>query len=263
MDEVNLERSEKKMPQLQCKFQKSNDEADTETQADRYIAKNGSIALSELQGLSELPVCVKLQRVSANWISGQLPPTLCNVNLIIKPGQLCAVVGAVGSGKSSLLQLLLKELNPGAGSVILTQDSKDDFQGNISNGYFTSNPNLRMSYASQEPWLFGGTVRENILFGQPYDKARYTQVIQGCRYYSIHVLLLYYCTPLCQFLRNFAQFANSSVLHFNLIHDSLSIQRDISRRNIINRYCRIVNHYMIPFKEKYLIFLNFELSNIF
>lgn len=174
MDEINMERSEK-TPQL--KSQKSNEAINAENQTDKYILKNGSIRLSEPQELSELPVCVKLQRVSANWINGQLPPTLCNITLTIKPGQLCAIVGAVGSGKSSMLHLLLKELNLGAGSVILTQNSlKNDFQ-NKFNGYFMSNPNLRISYASQEPWLFSGTVKDNILFGQPYDKTRYIQVV--------------------------------------------------------------------------------------
>lgn len=197
MDEVNMGRSEKNSPQLQSKSQKSNDVTNTENQTDKYISKNGSLGFSEPQGLSDLPVCVKLQRVSANWISGQLPPTLCNINLTIKPGQLCAIVGAVGSGKSSVLHLLLKELNPGAGSVILTQDSsKNVIQGNLSNGYFTSNPNLRISYASQEPWLFGSTVRDNILFGQPYDKVRYTQVIviiqdSCCRYCTVFMFLCY------------------------------------------------------------------------
>ncbi|KYN28009.1 Multidrug resistance-associated protein 4 [Trachymyrmex cornetzi] len=178
MDEVNTRRSSEKTPQLQSKSQKPTD---AENQIDRYISRNGSIVLSEHQGLSDLPVYVKLQRVSANWISGQLPPTLCNINLTIKPGQLCAVVGAVGSGKSSILHLLLKELNPGTGSVIFTQgSSKYNFMGNLSTGYFTNNPNLRISYASQEPWLFGGTVRDNILFGQSYDKARYMQVANVC-----------------------------------------------------------------------------------
>ncbi|XP_011877749.1 PREDICTED: multidrug resistance-associated protein 4-like isoform X1 [Vollenhovia emeryi] len=180
MDEVNMERSEK-TPQLQRESQNPNEVTDEVNQTDRYISKNGSMALSELQRLPDLPVCVKLQRVSANWINGQLPPTLCNINLTIKPGQLCAVVGTVGSGKSSILHLLLKELDPGAGTVSLIQDSsKDNFQSKMSNGYFMSNPNLRISYASQEPWLFGGTVRDNILFGQPYDKARYTQVANVC-----------------------------------------------------------------------------------
>jgi len=34
----------------------------------------------------------------------------------------------------------------------------------------------KVSYASQEPWLFAGTVQQNILFGSPMDKERYKQV---------------------------------------------------------------------------------------
>ncbi|KAG5345041.1 MRP4 protein, partial [Acromyrmex heyeri] len=167
--EVNTRRFSENTPQLQFKSQKPKEESNAENQIDRYISRNGSIVLSEHQRLSDLPVYVKLQRVSANWISGQLPPTLCNINLIIKPGQLCAVVGAVGSGKLSILHLLLKEMNPGTGSIILTQgSSKYDFPGNLFTEYFTNNPNLRISYASQELLLFSGTVRDNILFGYVY-----------------------------------------------------------------------------------------------
>ncbi|XP_011701011.1 PREDICTED: multidrug resistance-associated protein 4-like, partial [Wasmannia auropunctata] len=181
MDEVNMRQLEK-TPQLQSKSQKPNeDTTNEEKQTDKYTSENESIELSESQGLFTLPVRVELQRVCANWVSGQLPPTLFNINLTIKPGQLCAMVGAVGSGKSSVLHLLLKELDPGAGSVILTPgSSKYNCEGNLSNDYSTSKPNLRISYASQEPWLFGDTVRENILFGQPYDKARYKQVANVC-----------------------------------------------------------------------------------
>ncbi|KAG5333125.1 L259 protein, partial [Acromyrmex charruanus] len=119
MDEVNTRRFSENTLQLQFKSQKPKEESNAENQID----------------------------------SGQLPPTLCNINLSIKPGQLCAVVGAVGSGKSSILHLLLKELNPDIGFIIFTQDS------------------------SNQPWLFGGIVRDNVLFGQSYDKARYMQFL--------------------------------------------------------------------------------------
>ena len=38
----------------------------------------------------------------------------------------------------------------------------------------------RVLYASQEAWVFSGTLRENILFGQPYQSDRYNTVIEAC-----------------------------------------------------------------------------------
>jgi len=75
MDEMNTRRFSENMPQF--KSQKPKEETNAENQIDRYISKNGSIVLSEHLRLSDLPVYVKLQRVFANWISGQLP--LCAV----------------------------------------------------------------------------------------------------------------------------------------------------------------------------------------
>ena len=40
--------------------------------------------------------------------------------------------------------------------------------------------NGRVSYASQTPWVFSGTVRENILFGAPLDMERYNAVVDAC-----------------------------------------------------------------------------------
>ena len=48
----------------------------------------------------------------------------------------------------------------------------------LSNGSLAVGGDI--SYSSQEPWLFVGTVRQNILFGQPYNAERYKEVIQVC-----------------------------------------------------------------------------------
>lgn len=77
--------------------------------------------------------------------------TLSNVNLLVQPGTLCCIVGNVGSGKSSLLQLLLNELPSPTGEV---------------------NVYGKVSYSSQNPWLFSSNVRNNILFGKEFDKTR-------------------------------------------------------------------------------------------
>lgn len=101
-----------------------------------------------------------IKQVTASWQKDSISNTLHDINLNIKQGRLCALVGPVGSGKSSILQLILGEL-----------------RGNNGGGI---NVGGKVSYASQEPWIFAGTVRNNILFGQPYDDYRYRQVTRVC-----------------------------------------------------------------------------------
>lgn len=63
--------------------------------------------------------------------------------------------------QSSFLQVLLKELPVSRGSL---------------------NVKGRVSYASQDAWLFPATVRENVLFGLPYDSTKYKEVIKMLTY---------------------------------------------------------------------------------
>ncbi|KAK4879110.1 hypothetical protein RN001_007256 [Aquatica leii] len=74
-------------------------------------------------------------------------------------GDLTAVIGPVGCGKSSLLQVILQELPLTRGTIGVTGV---------------------LSYASQEPWIFSGSVRQNILFGAEIDSQRYNDVIKCC-----------------------------------------------------------------------------------
>ncbi|XP_031786625.1 multidrug resistance-associated protein 4-like isoform X2 [Nasonia vitripennis] len=69
------------------------------------------------------------------------------------------VIGPVGAGKSTLLQVILDEAQPETGKVIV---------------------NGRISYASQDPWLFAASIKENIIFGEKYDEDKYRTVTQVC-----------------------------------------------------------------------------------
>ncbi|XP_041974687.1 ATP-binding cassette sub-family C member 4-like [Aricia agestis] len=104
-------------------------------------------------------LAVELRDVSSSWTGDANFLALRNVSVRLRRGKLCAIIGSVGSGKSSILQLLLKELPAASGTVSVF--------GSIS-------------YASQEAWLFPSTVRENILFGLPYDPQKYKQVCKAC-----------------------------------------------------------------------------------
>ncbi|XP_034193261.2 ATP-binding cassette subfamily C member 4 [Osmia lignaria lignaria] len=146
----------------------------------RMIDANRKKVASSNESKERGSVSIVLERVSANWIAKQLPPSICNVSIKIQSGQLCALIGPVGSGKSSLLYLLLNELPVGAGSLKMHCKPLEQNIGQNNQGQIVETSNLRISYASQEPWLFSGTIRENILFGQPYDKARYIAVTKAC-----------------------------------------------------------------------------------
>nr|ASU47346.1 ABCC3 [Cnaphalocrocis medinalis] len=104
-------------------------------------------------------LAVEFRDVSASWTDDTSRCALKNVSLRLRKGKLCAIIGSVGSGKSSLLQLLLKELPSHAGSVTVAGST---------------------SYASQEAWLFPSTVRENILFGLSFDAEKYKKVCRVC-----------------------------------------------------------------------------------
>ena len=61
--------------------------------------------------------------------------------------------------QSSLLRAVLGELPPSQGQVSV---------------------HGRIAYVSQQPWVFSGTVRSNILFGKKYEEDRYEEVIKAC-----------------------------------------------------------------------------------
>eukprot|EP00741_Cyanophora_paradoxa_P013906 tig00020723_g13424.t1 len=82
-------------------------------------------------------------------------------------GSLVAVVGPVGSGKSALLAALLGELDPEAPRP-------------GSPPPLARCGGLSVAYVSQEPWIQNATLRANVLFGEPFDAARYSAAIDAC-----------------------------------------------------------------------------------
>ncbi|XP_034484923.1 probable multidrug resistance-associated protein lethal(2)03659 [Drosophila innubila] len=128
-----------------------------------YDKEHGSIIKQSngdvLKTDSKEDTLVEFNEFYAKWSVKATENTLDNINLQMGRRQLVAVVGPVGAGKSSLIQSILGELPASKGSLKV-------------NGTF--------SFATQEPWLFTGTVRENILFGLTLDKHRYRTVVKKC-----------------------------------------------------------------------------------
>ena len=104
-----------------------------------------------------------------------LPLALADVNVNIAPGEVLALVGPTGAGKSSIAKLLLRFYDPTTGSVSL--DSLD--LRHLSLESFRS----QTSMVPQEAFLFRGTIRDNIRFGKP--EATDAQVEDVCRLLGI------------------------------------------------------------------------------
>ncbi|XP_004086270.1 cystic fibrosis transmembrane conductance regulator [Oryzias latipes] len=87
-------------------------------------------------------------------------PVLKNISLHLEEGKMLAVAGSTGSGKSSLLMMILGELVPTEGKI---------------------RHSGRISYSPQTAWIMPGTIRDNILFGLTYDEYRYNSIIKACQ----------------------------------------------------------------------------------
>ncbi|KAM6202279.1 cystic fibrosis transmembrane conductance regulator [Rhynchocyon petersi] len=87
-------------------------------------------------------------------------PVLKNINFKIERGQLLAVAGSTGAGKTSLLMMIMGELEPSEGKI---------------------KHSGRISFCSQFAWIMPGTIKENIIFGVSYDEYRYRSVIKACQ----------------------------------------------------------------------------------
>ncbi|KAL0132725.1 hypothetical protein PUN28_000454 [Cardiocondyla obscurior] len=125
---------------------------------ENFLLLNENVPLAQSK-LSVNGTSILMRNVNASWTTTAIVNTLHNINVQFKEKKLYAIVGPVGAGKSSFLQAILGELKSSQGQIHV---------------------NGKISYASQEPWLFGGTVQNNILFGQPYDKNKYRNIVNVC-----------------------------------------------------------------------------------
>ncbi|KAG0320751.1 hypothetical protein BG000_003456 [Podila horticola] len=84
------------------------------------------------------------------------PPTLDNINIRIINDSLTAVVGRIGQGKSSLLGAIMGEMYKLQGTVNIYGD---------------------IAYVPQQAWIINATLKDNILFGKPFDQEKYDSIV--------------------------------------------------------------------------------------
>ncbi|KAJ7951988.1 ABC transporter C family member 13 [Quillaja saponaria] len=121
-----------------------------------------SSSLRTYQSDSTQNMAVVVHEACCAWSSSEeeaLNLVLNHVTLALAKGSFIAIIGEVGSGKSSLLYSILREMR-------------------LINGSISSNGS--MAYVPQVPWILSGTIRDNILFGKNYDPERYSDTLRAC-----------------------------------------------------------------------------------
>jgi ABC-type multidrug transport system fused ATPase/permease subunit len=98
---------------------------------------------------------------------------LKNINVNFPINQLSLITGSTGQGKSSVLLGLLGELQLESGQIHFPSGNhhKVDPRTGLSQ---------TVAYVAQSAWLLNATIRDNILFGEPYEEKRYNSVIRQC-----------------------------------------------------------------------------------
>lgn len=92
-------------------------------------------------------------------------------------GKLSIIAGTVGCGKTTLLNSLLGETMLLSGKIFMPDDHGDRELCQIDPA---TGLNDTVAYCPQAPWLIGSSIRENILFGRPYNEKRYKKVLYAC-----------------------------------------------------------------------------------
>ncbi|KAL3827829.1 hypothetical protein ACJIZ3_016631 [Penstemon smallii] len=104
-------------------------------------------------------IAIEVKDGAFSWDDENGKEVVKDLNFEIKKGELAAVVGTVGSGKSSLLAAILGEMNKLSGKIRVCGST---------------------AYVAQTSWIQNGTIQENILFGLSLNKHRYEEAIRVC-----------------------------------------------------------------------------------
>ncbi|RVE41407.1 hypothetical protein evm_013944 [Chilo suppressalis] len=109
---------------------------------------------------------VNVQRNDSTSSSEALPVEgpfmLKDISLEIRREELIGITGNVGSGKTSFLLAIIGEMLKKNGDIQIPDNL---------NGF---------GYVPQKPWLVRGTIRDNIIFGKPYDETKFRTIVDAC-----------------------------------------------------------------------------------
>ncbi|VDO98042.1 unnamed protein product [Soboliphyme baturini] len=124
----------------------------------RFASQNRGLDARKTVSFGQTDNDVIMDKFYAKYDPSSDTFALSDISFKVKRGQLLAIVGPVGSGKSSVLTSLIGETVRVGGTATVSG---------------------RIAYVPQEAWLFSGTIRQNILFGRSYNPSQYQKTIEA------------------------------------------------------------------------------------
>ncbi len=113
--------------------------------------------------------------------NGKTLPAIKELSLSIAPQQLIGITGAIGSGKSTIVNLLLRLYQHQSGKIILDERDISDYSMESLRG--------QVAFVPQDSFLFSDTIRENISFGRP-DLKNTSEIESAARIAAVHEEIL-------------------------------------------------------------------------
>ena len=101
---------------------------------------------------------------------------LKNLSFKVNKGETIGIIGPVGSGKTSILELIIRLYEPSSGRILINNKSLSSFK--------LKNIRKIISYVPQNPFLFSDSIADNIKFGKP--EAKITEIMEACKSASIY-----------------------------------------------------------------------------
>jgi len=125
---------------------------------------------------------VELRGVDVQYPSRPERLALKNIDMQIQPGLTIALVGPSGCGKSTIISVVERFYDPAAGTVRVN--------GRNIVEYDVREYRQHIALVSQEPFLFSGTVRENIVIGLPEQTVSDEDILEACQQANLHDFVL-------------------------------------------------------------------------
>ncbi len=130
--------------------------------------------MPEAEEIEEMEGHVVIEGVSYSFPDGT--PGLKNINLEVPPGEIVAIIGGTGSGKSTLIGVLPRFYDPDSGKILI--------DGIDIKSIKLSNLRSHIGMVMQETFLFSDTIRENIAYGKP--DATQEEIVNAAKIAQIH-----------------------------------------------------------------------------